>query len=77
MAKALSLSQPIAAPGRTSPYIPRHCPRLDFARIDRFRESKVASVRGGSGGSLPSIGVIMEHHIYAYTEDDTKSPGKR
>ncbi len=55
-------------------------PDVTLAWISResiIRESKVASVRGGSGGSLPSIGVIMEHHIYACTEDDTKSPGKR
>jgi len=30
------------------------------AQIDRIRESKVAGVRGGSGGSLPSIRAIME-----------------
>jgi len=48
----------VAKPGRH--------PRVDFARIDRIRESKVTGVRGGSGGSLPSIGAIMEHHTYAY-----------
>jgi len=48
----------IAQPGRH--------PRVDFPRIDRIRESKVTGVGGSSGGSLPSIGAIMEHHIYAY-----------
>ncbi len=45
---------------------PRRHRREEFARIDRIRESKVAGVRGGSGGSLPSIGAIMKNHMYAY-----------
>jgi len=39
-------------------------PREDFARIDRFRESKLAGVGGRSGGSLPSIGAIIEHQDF-------------
>jgi len=70
MAKVLSLSHRTTAPGKTSLYIrcawPGRHPRVDFARINRIRESKVTGVGGGSGGSLPSIGAIMEHHIYAY-----------
>jgi len=70
MAKTLIHGQgPVAvAPRRhiTGVAKPRRHPRVDFARIDRIRESKVTGVRGSSGGSLPSIGAIMEHHIYAY-----------
>ncbi len=70
MAKALSLSHHITHLAKrrhiSGVAWPRRYLRVDFARIDRIRESKVAGVKGGSGGSLPSIGAIMEHHIYAY-----------
>jgi len=39
-------------------------PREDFAWIDRFRVSKFTGVKGRSGGSLPSIGAIIEHQDF-------------
>ena len=48
-------------PGACPGVWPAHHPREDFAWIDRFRGSKLTGVRGGSGGSLPSIRAITEH----------------
>lgn len=62
---------PSHLPYTPTPYIcahmPRRHPRIQFTWIDRFRGLKLTSVGGSSGGSLPSIGAIIEHQNSSYT----------
>ncbi len=72
MAKVLSLSHRITTPGKPSPYIRYRMAQASPPRRFRVNRSnpgiKVTGVGGSSGGSLPSIGAIIEHHIYAYVK---------